>query len=150
MIELGRPHVWPTVAGVGLALLFMPVLQELGGELRDIVDDWYPPAVVEVERLPVAEPNTAFIRMTTTKQRECDLLRTMAYTQQPDGTMSRVTMERVDHREADTLPAGTIARSKPWRIYPVAPGDGVVIFAEHGCGSRTVRTRIVDLGPTNG
>lgn len=134
------------ILGVCLATMLLPVLNELGEMGRDLFDDVYPPASIEATQIPAAtQPHEVIVGMVTTKRRECALIRVQAFDVYEDGTSSRVTIERVDHKEAENLPAGVMARSTPWRIYPVH-GSRIHLYTDHQCGNRVVRARVVDMG----
>ena len=138
-------YIASAITGVCLATMLLPVLNEIGEVARDMFDDLYPPASIEATQIQAAaQQHEIIIGMTTTKRRECALIRVQAFDVYEDGTSTRVTMERVDHKEAENLPAGVVARSSPWRIYPVH-GKRVHLYTDHQCGNRVVRARVVDL-----
>lgn len=136
-------YIVSAVIGVVVALLLAPALVTLTDAAQDAYDQHYPVATVKAVRVP-APAGEVRLTMTTTKHRDCELQRVFAYDQAGDGTHVRTKIEKLDAGELETIPAGETVHSTVWKVHPVT-GTGIVVFSEHDCGGRVVRTRLIEM-----
>ncbi len=136
-------YVFSAFIGVVLALLLAPAVSTLTDAAQSAYDEHYPVATVQAVRVP-GPAGEVRLTMKTTKHRDCVLQRVFAYDQAPDGTHVRATIEKMQPGELETIPRGETVTSTVWRVHPVT-GKAIVVFAEHACGDRVVRTRLIEM-----
>ncbi len=138
------PSYWVAIlVGAVVALMVAPVAGLVQDRALQAYDDTFPVATVKAVRVPAPEGEVR-LTMTTTKHRACELVRVFAYDQAADGTHVRAKIEKLEDGPLETIPAGNTVRSTVWRVYPVT-GKSIVVFAEHNCGDRVVRTRLIEM-----
>jgi hypothetical protein len=131
--------------GITIAVLLAPVAGVLHSHIEDRYDKAFPVARVKAVRLPSA-PGEILLTMETHKLRNCELLSVSAYDRAADGSQVRTRIEKLSEgRTLQTIPAGEVVRSALWRVFPVT-GTSIVVWAEHTCGDRVVRTRLFQMG----
>ena len=138
-------YIGAVIIGVLLAVLLAPLAGLLQGQIEDRYDEAFPVATVRAVRVP-SPPGEIMFTMTTTKHRDCSLLGVQAYDREKDGSQVRTRIEKLsEQRELQTIPEGETVRSNLWRIHPVT-GTAIVVWAEHDCSGRVVRTKLFTMG----
>jgi hypothetical protein len=129
--------------GIAVAMFLMPVTSVMRESVLDAYDQQFPVATVKGLRVPGPEGEVR-LTMLTTKHRDCELLRVFSFDKAEDGTHVRAKIEKLETGELETIPAGHSVQSTVWRVYPVT-GKSIVVFAEHSCDDRIVRTRLIEM-----
>ena len=137
-------YIAAALLGVLIAVLLAPFAALMTDAGWDAYDRAYPVASVKAVRVP-APPGEIMLTMTTTKHRQCELLRVLAYDKAPDGVFVRARIEKMTEAELETLSPGETVRSAIWRVWPVT-GTSIAVWAEHDCAGRVVRTKLFEMG----
>ena len=136
-------YVVSVLVGVAMAFVIAGPTSLLIDAGIEAYDDTHPVATVEAVKLP-SPAGEIQLRMKTTKHRNCELQRVVAYDKAADGSQIRTRIERMDSSEAETIPKGETVQSIVWRVWPVT-GASVAVWAEHACGERLVKTKLFEM-----
>ena len=143
MILRSPSYLVAACIGVAVAMFLVPVTSVMRESLFDAYDAQFPVATVKAVRVP-GPAGEVRLTMLTTKHRDCELLRVFAFDKATDGTHVRARIEKMERGELETIPSGHVVQSTVWRVYPVT-GKSIVVFAEHSCDDRVVRTRLIEM-----
>jgi hypothetical protein len=128
------------VIGVAMTIVMRP-----GVDAMLSIYDAANPVIVARGDVITATPDEITIALTATKVRMCQYMRLQAYGRRADGVLDDPNIARIDQTEdRDTKPLGTFSLGV-WRIWPRGKATSVVIYSEHSCSGRLVRTKLIDI-----
>jgi hypothetical protein len=130
--------------GFALGGLMAPLGVSLLNEAYLIYDNLYPVIKTEGKLLSVGA-GEAVIAIVGEKLRPCTYVRIQAYAVGRDGNLEDAFIARIDAPESgETRPVGSYTLGA-WRVWPLPNSKGIVVYANHLCGSRLVLTKIADI-----
>jgi hypothetical protein len=136
---------------IATGILFGAMLVPIGTAFADWLIERYDlafPVVAMHGTLMSISDNEATITLQGRKLRKCGYIRLRAYAIDGDGDMHDTYIARVDVPETgETRPTGEFS-SGMWRVWPLPNSRGIVVYANHLCGSRIVVTKVADIDLT--
>lgn len=139
-------HPSAIIAGaiVGLAaVLWWPLIVDVA----EIASDSAFPIIRSSSAIVSRSPDEVVLRVTITKQRDCQFNNVQAYSRLPDNVLRSAQAERLGIQTRPiSRPAGVTYDAGLWRVWPIAGSTGVVMFTQHDCGDgRLVTSTFADV-----
>jgi len=130
--------------GIVVGTLLAPVVILTANEVHGVYDRAYP--IVEMQGKLISLANDeAVIALSGRKLRECSYVRIQAYSLSENGDLNDAFITRTDMPEdGESKPKGSFLFGS-WRVWPLPNSHGIVVYANHLCGSRVVLTKIADI-----